>query len=84
MNVCIFIPFHLLWIEWLDFIFWRCVCERFIFLLSFTQISKVAKKQIKQAEKTQLQVSMEKTPLLQDASEDTASTSYYLGDKVRN
>ena len=64
--------------------FWRCVCERFIFLLSFTQVSKVAKEQIKQAEDSQLQVSMEKTPLLQDASEDPASTSYYLGNKVRN
>ena len=65
-------------------IFWRRVCERFIFLLPFTQVSKVAKEQIKQAEKTQLQVSVEKTPLLQDDSEDTASTSYYLGNEVRN
>ena len=45
----------------------------------------MAKEQIKLAEKTQLQVSMEKkTPLLQDNSEDTASTSYYLGNEVRN
>lgn len=54
-----------------------------IFLLPFAQVSKVAKEQIKQAEKTQLQVSVEKTPLLQDNSEDTASTSYYLGSEVR-
>ena len=66
-------------------IFWRRACERFIFLLPFIQVSKVAKEQIKLAEKTQLQVSMEKkTPLLQDNSEDTASTSYYLGNEVRN
>ena len=65
-------------------IFWWRVCERFIFLLPFTQVSKVAEEQIKQAEKTQLQVSVEKTPLLQDDSEDTASTSYYLGNEVRN
>ena len=65
-------------------IFWWCVCERFIFLFPFTQVSKVAEEQIKQAEKTQLQVSVEKTPLLQDDSEDTASTSYYLGNEVRN
>lgn len=65
-------------------IFWRRVCERFIFLPPFTQVSKVAKEQIKQAKKTQLQVSVEKTPLLQDNSEDTASTSYYLGNEVRN
>ena len=45
-----------------------------------TQFSKLAKKQIKQAEKIQL--SMEMTPLLQDNSEDTASTSYHLGDEV--
>ncbi|XP_073255568.1 uncharacterized protein [Porites lutea] len=45
------------------------------------QVSKVVEEQIKQAEKTQLQVSMEKTPLLQDDSEDTASTSYYLGNE---
>ena len=51
-----------------DSIFWRRVCERFIFLLPFTQMSKVAKEQIKQEEKTQLQVSMEKSPLLQDTS----------------
>ena len=44
----------------------------------------MAKEQIKQAEKTHLQVNMEKTPLLQDNSEDTASTSYYLGNEVRN
>ena len=43
----------------------------------------MAKEQIKQAEKTQLQVNVEKTPLLQDNSEDTASTSYYLGSEVR-
>ena len=65
-------------------IFWWCVCERFIFLFPFTQVSKVAEEQIKQAEKTQLQVSVEKTPLLQDTSEDTASTSYCLGNEVRN
>ena len=45
-----------------------------------TQVSKLAKKQIKQAEKIQL--SMEMTPLLQDNSEDTASTSYHLGEEV--
>ena len=45
-----------------------------------TQVSKLAKKQIKQAEKIQL--SMEITPLLQDNSEDTVSTSYHLGDEV--
>ena len=45
-----------------------------------TQVSKLAKKQIKQAEKIQL--SMEMTPLLQDNSKDTASTSYHLGDEV--
>ena len=44
----------------------------------------MAKEQIKQAEKTQLHVSMEKTPLLQDTSEDTASTSCYLDNEVRN
>ena len=44
----------------------------------------MAEEQIKQAEKTQLQVSVEKTPLLQDGSEDTESTSYYLGNEVRN
>ena len=65
-------------------IFWRRVCERFIFLLPFTQVSKVAKELIKQAEKTQLQVSVEKTPLYKDNSEDTASASYYLGNEVRN
>ncbi|KAM7426095.1 hypothetical protein ABFA07_022574 [Porites harrisoni] len=43
------------------------------------QVSKLAKKQIKQAEKIQL--NMEITPLLQDNSEDTASTSYHLGDE---
>ena len=45
----------------------------------------MAKEQIKQAGKTQLQVSMEKTPLLQDtsASGDTASTSCYLDNEVR-
>ena len=43
----------------------------------------MAKEQIKQAEKTQLQVRVEKTPLLQDNSEDTASTSYHLGSEVR-
>ena len=83
-NVCIFISFYLLWIECSDSIFWRRVCERLIFLLPFTQVSKVAKEQIKQAEKTQLQVSMEKTPLLQDTSEDTVSTSCYLDNEVRN
>ena len=36
----------------------------------------MAEEQIKQAEKTQLQVSVEKTPLLQNDSEDTASTSF--------
>ena len=65
-------------------LFFDGVCERFIFLLPFTQMSKVANEQIKQAEKTQLQVSMEKTPLLQDTSEDTVPTSYYLGIEVRN
>ncbi|XP_073254702.1 uncharacterized protein [Porites lutea] len=45
------------------------------------QVSKVAKEQIKQAGKTQLQVSMEKTPLLQDTSGDTASTSCYLDNE---
>ncbi|CAH3192268.1 unnamed protein product, partial [Porites evermanni] len=42
----------------------------------------VAKEQIKQAEKTQLPVSMEKTPLLQDTSEGTASTSCYLDNET--
>lgn len=65
-------------------IFWWRVCERFIFLFPFTQVSKVAEEEIKQAEKTQLQVSVEKTPLLQDDKEDTESTSYYLGNEVRN
>lgn len=44
----------------------------------------MAEEEIKQAEKTQLQVSVEKTPLLQDDEEDTESTSYYLGNEVRN
>ena len=48
-----FISFHLLWIEWFWLFFLRCVCERFIFLLPSTQVSKVAKEQIKRAEKTQ-------------------------------
>ncbi|CAH3185149.1 unnamed protein product [Porites lobata] len=51
----------------------------FLNLFISTQVSKLAKKQIKQAEKIQL--SMEMTPLLQDNSEDTASTSYHLGDE---
>ena len=46
-----------------------------------TQVSKLAKKQIKKAKKIQL--SMEMTPLLRDDSKGTASTSYYLGDEVR-
>lgn len=65
-------------------LFFDGVCERFIFLLPFSQMNKVAKEQIKKVEKTQLPMSMEKTPLLQDTSEDTASTSYYLGNEVRN
>ncbi|CAH3177917.1 unnamed protein product [Porites evermanni] len=51
----------------------------FLNLFISTQVSKLPKKQIKQAEKIQL--SMEITPLLQDNSEDTASTSYHLGDE---
>ena len=39
-------------------IFWRRDSEKFIFLLPFPQISRVAKEQIKQAERTQLQVSI--------------------------
>ena len=77
-------PFISYELNGLGSIFWRRVCEGFIFLLPFTQVSKVAKEQIKQAEKTQLQVRVEKTPLLQDNSEDTASTSYYLGSEVRH
>ena len=57
-----------------------CISLRFLNLFISTQVSKLAKKQIKQAEKIQL--SMEMTPLLQDNSEDTASTSYHLGDEV--
>ena len=57
-----------------------CISLRFRNLFISTQVSKLAKKQIKQAEKIQL--SMEMTPLLQDNSEDTASTSYHLGDEV--
>ena len=49
-------------------------------LLISTQVSKLAKKQIKKAKKIQL--SMEMTTLLRDDSKGTASTSYYLGDKV--
>ena len=57
-----------------------CISVRFLNLFISTQVSKLAKKQIKQAGKIQL--SMEITPLLQDTSEDTASTSYHLGDEV--
>ena len=57
-----------------------CKSLRFLNLFISTQVRKLAKKQIKQAEKIQL--SMEITPLLQDNSEDTASTSYHLGDEV--
>ena len=57
-----------------------CISIRFRNLFISTQVSKLAKKQIKQAEKIQL--SMEMTPLLQDNSEDTASTSYHLGEEV--
>ena len=57
-----------------------CISVRFFNLFIFTQVSKLAKKQIKQAEKIQL--SMEITPLLQDTSEDTVSTSYHLDDEV--
>ena len=53
---------------------------RFLNLFISTLVSKLAKKQIKQAEKIQL--SMEMTPLLQDNSEDTVSTSYHLSDEV--
>ncbi|CAH3024374.1 unnamed protein product, partial [Porites evermanni] len=56
-----------------------CIFLRFLNLFISTQVSKLAKKQIKQAEKIQL--SMEMTPLPQDDSEDTASTSYHLGDE---
>ena len=57
-----------------------CISLRFLNLFISTQVSKLAKKQIKQAEK--IQSSMEMTPLLQDNSEDTASTSYHLGEEV--
>ena len=57
-----------------------CISLRLLNLFISTQVSKLAQKQIKQAEKIQL--SMEMTPLLQDNSEDTASTSYHLGDEV--
>ena len=57
-----------------------CISLKFLNLFISTLVSKLAKKQIKLAEKIQL--SMEMTPLLQDNSEDTASTSYHLGDKV--
>ena len=57
-----------------------CISLRFRNLFISTQVSKLAKKQIKQAEKIQL--SMEMTPLLRYNSEDTASTSYHLGDEV--
>ena len=57
-----------------------CISLRFLNLFISTQVSKLAKKQIKQAEKIQL--SMEMTPLLRDNSEDTASTFYHLGDEV--
>ena len=57
-----------------------CKSLRFLNLFISTQVRKLAKKQIKQAEKIQL--NMEITPLLQDNSEDTVSTSYHLGDKV--
>ena len=57
-----------------------CISLKFLNLFISTLVSKLAKKQIKQAEKIQL--SMEMTPLPQDNSEDTASTSYHLGDEV--
>ena len=57
-----------------------CISLRFLNLFISTRVSKLAKKQIKQAEKIQL--SMEMTPLLKDNSEDTASTSDHLGDEV--
>ena len=57
-----------------------CISLRFLNLFISTQVRKLANKQIKQAAKIQL--SMEITPLLQDKSEDTASTSYHLGDEV--
>ena len=57
-----------------------CISVRFLNLFISTQVSKLAKKQIKQAENIQL--SMEMTLLLKDNSEDTASTSYHLGDEV--
>ena len=57
-----------------------CISLKFLNLFISTLVSKLAKKQIKQAEKIQL--SMEMTPLLQDNSEDTASTSYHLGEEV--
>ena len=57
-----------------------CISLKFLNLFISTLVSKLAKKQIKQAEKIQL--SMEMTPLLQDNSEDTVSTSYHLGEEV--
>ena len=57
-----------------------CICLKFLNLFISTLVSKLAKKQIKQAEK--IQSSMEMTPLLQDNSEDTALTSYHLGEEV--
>ena len=57
-----------------------CISLKFLNLFISTLVSKLAKKQIKLAEKIQL--SMEMTPLLQDNSEDTASTSYHLGEEV--
>ena len=57
-----------------------CISLKFLNLFISTLVSKLAKKQIKQVEKIQL--SMEMTPLLQDNSEDTASTSYHLGEEV--
>ena len=57
-----------------------CISLKFLNLFISTLVSKLAKKQIKQAEK--IQSSMEMTPLLQDNSEDTASTSYHLGEEV--
>ena len=57
-----------------------CISLKFLNLFISTLVSKLAKKQIKQAEK--IQSSMEMTPLLQDNSEDTALTSYHLGEEV--
>ena len=57
-----------------------CISLKFLNLFITTLVSKLAKKPIKQAEKIQL--SMEMTPVLQDNSEDTASTSYHLGEEV--